>query len=58
MIYLAVPVSQPPHLECKPHVPGIHAQPLNILIVGAAHDGARHHRRLQQRRRLVLMDVA
>jgi hypothetical protein len=45
------------HLEGEADVAGVGAQAGDVLLGGAAHDGAAHHRRLQQRCRLVLVDV-
>jgi hypothetical protein len=45
------------HLEGEPDVERVAPQLLHRAVVRAAHDGAAHHGRLQQRRRLVLVDV-
>jgi hypothetical protein len=46
------------HLEREPDVERVAAQLLDGLVARAADDRAAHHGRLQQRRRLVLVDVA
>ena len=45
------------HLEGEADAARVLAQALHVGLARAAHERAAHHARLQQRRRLVLMDV-